>query len=170
MHYNPKDADATLLPEEWYDASIAAAEEKVSKARNDMLVVSFTVFAPVGRTDIQRYYVNNPAGLSGLRKLCRAVGLSEEFDKGEITPELLLNRNLRVQVKIQRDERGQYDDKNVIAQVAPPVKAASSPPEAQPEPDYGPPPADSDIPFSFVAWIGLALTVASWTSSVSSVV
>lgn len=113
MKFNPEGAVANLLPEEWYDGLIIAAEDKVSKRDNAMLVVTIRVYSG-HNPEIPSYFVDgNPSSLSRLQKLCRAVSVA--FSKGEVTPDDLVNKNLRVLVKIQKDDTGQYGDKNVIA-------------------------------------------------------
>jgi hypothetical protein len=116
MRFNPRDADANLLPEDWYDASIADAVDSVSRKGNSMVVVTFKIYDDRGlQPTIDRYFTNNPSGLGGLRKLCRAVGLSDRFDSGDLNPNELKGKDLRILVKIEEDETGKYPDKNVAA-------------------------------------------------------
>lgn len=128
MRFDPKEADANLLPEAWYDAIVMDAIDTVSKKGNDMMTVTFKIYDDRGLQPlIDRYFVKSQAGLSGLKKLCRAVGVAEEvFQGGEVDPMDLRGKPLRVLVKIQKDETGRYDDKNVAAAFEPKTNAAST--------------------------------------------
>lgn len=122
MKFDPKLADANLLPEDWYDALIVYANEQTSKKGNPMLMIGFRIYDHAGTQPIiDRYFVlNTPSGLTGLRKLCRAVGLDQAFSQGDMDASLLQGKSVRTLVKIQEDETGQYDSKNVCAAFEPP--------------------------------------------------
>ena len=114
MRYNPDDAKPPLLPDDWYDAEIVNAVEKQSKAGNDMLQVTFKVFAGSAFRLIDDYFVNNNQSmLSRLKKLCAVVG--HNFAAGEVGPSNLMGKSLKVMVKTRKDETGKYDDQNVVA-------------------------------------------------------
>lgn len=117
--FDPNMANANLLPEEWYDALIVNAYEKTSKTGNPCIVITVKVYGGV-QPLIDRYYVmNGTGGVSGMRKLCHAVGLLDDFKTGAIEPEKLKGQSVQVLVKVQKDESGQWDDKNVCAQFRP---------------------------------------------------
>lgn len=115
MRFNPADAVANLWPENWYDSVVIAAEERPSKRGNDMLVVTFRCYGgPTSETDIPVYFVSgNPSSISRLEKLCKATGIA--FSNGEVTPDQIKGKSPKVLVKIQKDDTGQFSDKNVIA-------------------------------------------------------
>ena len=50
------------------------------------------------------------------KKLCKVLNL--DFESGDVSAESLIGKNVFVKVKIQKDEKGQFDDKNVIAAFA----------------------------------------------------
>lgn len=114
MRYDPKAADMTL-PDGVYDAVITAAEEKVSKKGNPMLHVGFKVWGNNRQTVfVHSYFVDNNGGmLAALRQLCNAVGI--DFSSGEVRPEQLLNKNLKVELETEPGQGG-YGPKNVVAQ------------------------------------------------------
>lgn len=143
MRFNPEDAVANLWPEEWYDAAIVVAEERPSKkSGNPMLDVIFRCFGgPGGAIDVHVYFVaGNAQSISRLEKLCKAVAIP--FSKGEVTPEQLSGKSLKCLVKIQKDETGQFGDKNVVAafQMAKGTQIVA-------DGETPPPVPDDDIPF-----------------------
>lgn len=130
MRFDPAVANADLWPEAWYSAvTESAIESKSKKSGNPMMVVTFKCFdAGKPPITIDRYFVtNNKTGMGGLKKLCAALGLIDRFNAGELTPDELKGRNLKVLVKIQEDETGRWDDKNVAAAF---VAESENPPTA----------------------------------------
>lgn len=116
MEFNPKDANANLIPTEtWCEAVIATAKDTYSKQGNQMIEAEFRVFDTQGESRIiTHYFVAHKPGM--FKKLCAALKL--DFDSGKIPAEVLIDKKLAVWIKIQKDETGRYDDKNVIAAFA----------------------------------------------------
>lgn len=113
MRYNPNDANANLIPSDtWLQATIETAVEKISKGGNEMIEAGFKVYDSAGKQPtIKHYFVSTAPGM--FKKLCKVLNL--DFESGNISAESLVGKNLFVKVKIQKDETGRYDDKNVIA-------------------------------------------------------
>lgn len=112
MRYNPEDANANLIPSDtWLDATIETAVEKVSKSRNEMIEAGFKVYDGGKNPTIKHYFVSTAPGM--FKKLCKVLNL--DFESGEVSAESLVGKNVCVKIKIQKDETGRYDDKNVIA-------------------------------------------------------
>lgn len=113
----------------------------MSKQNNEMLVVTFRCYGgPTGEQDIPVYFVaGNASSISRLEKLCKATGIA--FSNGEVTPEQLHGKSLKCLVKIQKDQTGQYSDKNVVAgfQMAKGTQIVAD--------GEKPPMPDDDIPF-----------------------
>lgn len=116
MRYNPEDANANLIPSEtWLQATIETAVEKVSKSGNEMIEAGFKVYDQAGKQPIiKHYFVSTAPGM--FKKLCKVLSL--DFESGCVSAESLVGKNLFVKIKIQKDETGRYDDKNVIAAFA----------------------------------------------------
>lgn len=116
MRYNPNDANANLIPNDtWLQATIETAIDKVSKSGNDMIEAGFKVYDEAGKQPtIKHYFVASAPGF--FKKLCKVLNL--DFESGEVSAESLVGRNVCVKVKIQKDDTGRYDDKNVIAAFA----------------------------------------------------
>jgi len=117
IEFDPNQANEDLLPDNtWFDAAVRGANKRMSKAQNPMLVVLFDVFGGAKTVQIERFFVlNTKGGVSGLKKLCAAIGLMERYATGSMEPDELIGKNLKVLVKIQEDETGQWDAKNVAA-------------------------------------------------------
>lgn len=94
-----------------YDAVVKRAVEKVSAAGNDMIEVILTCYAPDGtETDVFDYLVFSPGMLYKVRHFCESAGI--DFDKGELAAEECVEQNVRVQLKIEKQEG--YRDKNSV--------------------------------------------------------
>ena len=78
-----------------------------------MIVATFKVWGGDKDTEITHYFVDKQPGM--LKKLCTVLGMSGQFDSGELLPEDLITREMEVLVKIHEDESGQFGDKNVLA-------------------------------------------------------
>ena len=140
MKFNPKDATITL-PDGEYDAVIEAAAEETSKKGNPMLHIVLAVWSQQRKAYVHEYFVDSNASmLSMLKQLCAATGI--DFNAGEVTADMLKNRNLRVYLKTRTDS---YGDKNVVSKYVrdAPTGDAAVPAAATTD---GPPP-DDDIPF-----------------------
>ncbi len=124
MKYKPSDGEPqNLLPEEWYDATLTA-EEGVSGAGNDMMVVTSRVFHNGQPVDIKTYFVEGKKpSINRFKKFCGVLGL--DFDGGEVTPQMINGKPCKVQVKTQKSEDPRWDDKSVVAYFA---AADSTPP------------------------------------------
>ena len=136
MRYNPNDANANLIPNDtWLQATIETAVDKVSKSGNEMIEAGFKVYDESGKQPtIKHYFVSTAPGM--FKKLCKVLGL--DFESGDVSAESLIGKNVFVKVKIQKDEKGQFDDKNVIAAFADKLPEGV---QAQASKD------DADIPF-----------------------
>ena len=147
MRFNPSDANAHLIPTgTWCEALIVEAVDTVSKGGNEMIVATFRVWGAGMTADLRHYFVASRPGM--LKKMCAVLGITSQYEAGEIVAETLKGREMRALIKIQEDETGKWDDKNVVA-----AFEAKAPKDAQPKPD----PAnefdqktDDGIPFAFL--------------------
>jgi len=136
LNYNPKDA-VLVVPEGDYTATLKAVEEGVSKAGNDMYVLTWIVHAPKGPVTLKDY-VPIPDMVWKLRKIARALGRVEDFDAGRFDPARHEGKNLVVSLSIQEDEK--YGDQNRIGNYKAREGAAPMAVTVQPE-------KDDEIPF-----------------------
>lgn len=141
MKYNPADGQPSLVPDGTYDATLEAAETVSKSGGNPMLVVTATVYHNAQPFPIVRYFVlNSQSGLSGLKRLCQAIDL--DYDRGEITAPMVSGKGCQVHIKTQKDDTGQYWDKNVIAGFA-----KQSFGDATATTEASPPASGDDVPF-----------------------
>jgi hypothetical protein len=138
MKYNPNAANADLLPDGWYDATLTA-EEKKSRKKQDMMVVTSEVRSNGLPFFIEDYFVGEvPFHMKRFKKLCTVLGL--DFDAGEIPARDFEGRGVRVELKTQKSKDPAYDDKNIVAHYAPMESGT-------PVPANEVPPSGDDIPF-----------------------
>lgn len=140
MKYDPKSA-SSLIPDGEYDAEIATAEEARSKSGKEMLKLTVKVWAGGGGPRTVFDYVVNPETLWRLKQIAGAVGKNDLFDSGEMGPREIQGESVRVAIKTQKDKKGQFEDKNVIARYLP--AAAGVTQDESRRPAMG----DDDIPF-----------------------
>ena len=125
MKYNPEDANANLIPTgTWCDSLIAESVESQSKAGNEMIVADFIIYdSPGVHPVIRHYFVASKPGQ--FKKLCAALDL--DYASGNIPAASLRGKSIKVLIKIQADDTGQYQDKNVIAAFAKEIPAGVPP-------------------------------------------
>lgn len=107
-----------LLPEGEYDFDIIGAEEAVSKSNNPMIKLTLRVYAQDGNTT-QVYDYLLAALEYKLKHFCDATGLIAEYESGNLSADMCLNRSGRAMFKIDKDKTGKYDDKNVVKDYVP---------------------------------------------------
>lgn len=144
MKFNPTDADKVMLPEAWYDAEIMEAKEKTSSKGNEMLEVMYAVYAGASPEFVFDYFVTgHQSSMAMMKQCCSAIGLSKEFSAGNITPEMLKGKPIRLYIKTQKPKAdSQYGPKNVAAKYASPDD-----PTVTTKPVASAAAADPDIPF-----------------------
>jgi hypothetical protein len=130
-------AEQGLLPNGWYDFEVMGAEEKTSKAGNEMIALKLRVFNPRGgEKHVYDYLLESNA--IKMFDFCESVGLLDKYEAGTLTAEDCLLRAARV--KIATDSKNpQYAPKNVVKAYA--VVQSGSTTPAPSEPD------DDDVPF-----------------------
>lgn len=144
-------ASANLLPKGWYPCTIAEAEEKTSKKGNEMIELNVRVYKESGGFNfIRDYLMDNEASAAGLRHCSDMCGALADYEKGELKPVLLIDREGWVKIGVEKGKDG-YPDKNRIFDYAkenPNAKKAATPTNG----GTAPKPAGSeedldDIPF-----------------------
>lgn len=123
--YNPEDA-ISCLPDGEYTLAILKAEDTVSKAGNDMTVVTFEAFGDTRKGKVTEYIVN-PVTLYKLKQIAKALGPAAvaQFDKGEFAPEEHIGDTLRAVLAVESDDFG---DKNKVKKYLPANGTAPKPP------------------------------------------
>ena len=166
MKFTPKSekelAEMNLLPNGWYPFRIISAEEKQSKAGNDMLVLKTQAYHGNASSFIDDYIVANDFNLRKIRRLAVMCDALDKYEAGGITPDDVQDREGYARIGIQKSKDAQFADKNVIWDFAKEAPVDSKTPVA-PKPAPGSTStaslADSDdIPFASPHY----LMVGSW--------
>lgn len=113
-----------LLPAGEYDFTVMEAEEKQSKAGNDMIALKLFVYTPDGGERTIRDWIM--AGSIKLRQFCVATGLDHLYEQGVLTDQDCVGRSGRASVVIEEDKTGQYGPQNKV-KVYLVAKAATKP-------------------------------------------
>lgn len=115
MKFQPKTEkelnEERLLPEGDYPFEISAAEAKKSKKGNDMMVLTVRVYKPDGKFLLVTDYLME-ALLYKLLHCCQACGLEDQYNKGELSPEMFIGKTGMLKLKI--DPEGDYPAKNSV--------------------------------------------------------
>lgn len=144
MKFEPKTekelAEMNLLPEGEYGFEISGAEEKISKAGNEMIVLTVRIFKPDGSFQIITDYLMEALAFK-LRHAADACGLTHEYETGILAAENFIGKTGMLKLKIQKDKNGEYPDKNTVGDYivpkdgAPAVKPKGSNAAAETEDD-----------------------------------
>lgn len=141
MKFQPKTdeelAEENLLPEGEYSFEISGAEDTVSKSSGlDMIVLTVRVYKPDGNFNlITDYLSSSPKAAFKLSNICKACGIKDKYDAGELQSEDFIGKTGMLKLKVQKDASGQYADRNAVgsyvvpkdgdAKVEPPKDALS---------------------------------------------
>jgi hypothetical protein len=104
MRFTPKTEEEiqqdSLLPAGTYDFRVIAAEDKQSSAGNDMIVLTLAVYRPDGNGfyQVTDYLLEKLA--FKLRHFCEETGLINRYESGALEASDLVDREGRVQIKI----------------------------------------------------------------------
>jgi hypothetical protein len=109
-----------------YDFEVAEAEERQSKAGNDMIAVRLNVFnAEGGRCVVFFYILSNQVWK--LKQFAEATGMLADFEAGEMSAELMVGRTGRVKLGIEPAQNG-YEAKNSVKAFLPGKQAPKQAP------------------------------------------
>lgn len=118
MKFQPKTekeiSEERLLPEGQYGFEVSTAEDKISKAGNEMLEVTLKVFKSDGGFILVTDYLMESIAYK-LRHAADACGLLHEYDSGVLVADNFVGKTGELKLKIQKDKNGVYADKNVVA-------------------------------------------------------
>lgn len=118
MKFQPKTekeiAEEGLLPAGEYPFEISQAEETVSKAGNEMIKLLVRVFREDGTFVLVNDYLLEAIAYK-LLHICKATGLENAYNAGELKAEDFVGKTGMLKLKIRKDETGNYPDQNNIA-------------------------------------------------------
>ena len=165
MRFVPKSSEEialdSLLPEGVYPFEVLAAVDTLSKAGNEMLKLKLVVFGDGDVTHVYDYLLEKLA--YKLRHFAEATGLLTEYEAGELTADMCLNKEGYCKLAVERQEG--YEPRNTVKDYVVQAKPAATDPltavpaTAAPRPRPRPQPApqpvaaagadfDDDIPFN----------------------
>ena len=105
---------SSVLPPGIYPFSVLDAKEEVSKAGNDMLHLKIGAERPNGTAQwVHDYIVNTQTGK--LKAFCAAVGMLDDFGRGEISATEFIGATGKVKLRIE-PAKGSYPEKNAVAE------------------------------------------------------
>jgi len=127
-----------------YDFEVVEAEDRTSKAGNDMVELQVRIYNQEGRSRvIFDYLVATEATGYKIRHFASATGMLAQYEKGELDAKQMLGKTGRCQLGIQKDKQGLYPDKNIINDYVPKVAGGESGVSSAPAADE----MDDEIPF-----------------------
>lgn len=109
--------ELNLLPNGWYPFTIGEAEEKTSKAGNDMIALNVKVYKGEGFVFIRDFLMDTEFGAGKLRHCADTCGALADYEGGTLAAELLLDREGFVKIGVEKGKNG-YSDKNKIIDYA----------------------------------------------------
>jgi len=117
MRVQPKTEEeiqtANLLPDGKYGFVISDAKETISKAGNEMIVLTVRVYKDDGGFILVTDYLMESMAFK-LRHACEATGLLGDYDAGELNADNFVGKEGFLKIKTQ-PAKGEYGPKNVIA-------------------------------------------------------
>lgn len=163
MRFSPVSEEdaAGCLPKGEYDAVVATATEKTSKAGNPMIEVELTVYGQGGaEIKVRDWLIGNESGQRKIQRFCKSADLWETYQAGELCADSCIGLNVSVKLGVQDSE--EYGPQNRVSDYVPrkAVSSPAKPPEkldgVAPEQrakagtgrkDPAKPPGGDDIPF-----------------------
>ena len=139
-------AELGLMKPGVYDFEVKNAEDQVSKANNDMIKLTLTVFDDEGQPHVVFDYLLD-AMAAKLRHAAEVFGMLAKYETGALISDEMIGKNGKVKIGIKKSE-GYPDQNNVLDYVissAPnaPAHRIASRPAGRPAPSD----LDDEIPF-----------------------
>jgi hypothetical protein len=103
----------TLVKAGWHPARITEAVEKPSRRGNEMIELTVVVRDAGGNErELRDWLTDSDMGAEKLRNCCKAVGVIDRYEVGEISQEDFPGHDVEVKLGIEK-KRG-FPDRNVI--------------------------------------------------------
>jgi len=121
MRFQPKSKDElnnmTLVPEGIYSFKVIEAQDKTSRAGNEMIELKLSIENEAGHTRVLFDYLLE-AMASKLYEFCETTSLSRNYEMGTLRPADCLHKTGHVEIAIdqgkEKPEGGFYPDKNTV--------------------------------------------------------
>lgn len=125
-----------------YDFEVTEAKDRISASGNAMIELNVTVYNKEGHTrKVYDYLIDSEKTGYKVRHFASSVGLSKEYENGELDAEALIGKSGKLQLYIKKDKAGVYPDKNAVSDYVPVVPGAPLIASRAPEE------LDDEIPF-----------------------
>jgi hypothetical protein len=112
-----KERQSNLLPDGDYKFSVAGFVNGFStkNPKNPMITVDFIIYKDHGHINIKEYFLpTHDLMLHKFRLFCDSIGLSKEYENGDLDLRLIIDKTGYAKIGKQSDKNGKYEDKNVI--------------------------------------------------------
>lgn len=106
-------AEANLIPVGTYPFEVMEAEDKLSKAGNDMIQVELRVFMPDGRERGVLDWLMEKVAYK-LFHFCTYSGLATEYGNGTLKAADCVGKTGYCSIGVQEDKTGQYPPRNNV--------------------------------------------------------
>lgn len=113
MRFTPKSEDELnpLIPAGVYDVEVLKAEEKLSKAGNEMIALTLRIYLADGNTALVNDWLMEKVQYK-LLNFCNATGLRSVYDSGELQADHCVGKSVKVKLAIKTDEV--HGDQNAV--------------------------------------------------------
>jgi hypothetical protein len=105
--------EENLIPEGVYPFDVMNADNKTSKAGNEMIELELRIYCADGRERSLNDWLM-PKMAFKLFHFCAYCGLSQQYDAGTLTAADCVGKSGFVKIGIQADKQGQYPDRNSV--------------------------------------------------------
>lgn len=110
--------EANLLPKGWYPFTIQKAEEKTSKAGNEMIELNVQVYKDNGFVFVKDWLMDTEFGAYKLRHCAATCDVLDDYEGGGIQADSLEGKEGYVKISIQKSKDKDFPDKNQIQDYA----------------------------------------------------
>lgn len=118
VNFKPKTekqlVEETLIPAAIYPFEVIEAADKTSKAGNPMIELSLRIFLPDGRERVLKSWIMEKMQFQ-LFHFCAYTGLQTKYDAGTLAAADCVGRSGYAKIVIQADKKGEYPDRNSVA-------------------------------------------------------
>jgi len=142
----PKSDFANILPPGNYAFSILDASDYLCASGKDAIKLKLGIDRPDNRGQQWVWHYAMADRPDKILALCTSIGMEDVFNDGEIQPADLIGRRGTCRLKIEQ-AKGQYPEKNVIAEFLPPSESVNAVNAVTPQDDQPPANNDEEIPF-----------------------
>ena len=147
MRFEPKTQkqidEESLLPAGIFHFLVGSAEDRQSKAGNDMAELKLKIEDESGRTfTVIDYLVATDGMAYKLRHFAETTGLLAEYEKGQMDAEIMEGRTGQCKIAVE-PAKGTYRAKNIVTDYVIGADARTAAPAAPKTPDL----VDDEIPF-----------------------